>query len=320
MLRITFLGTSASRPTVGRNVSALAVQREGDMMLFDCGEGTQRQMMRYATGFGVQSIFVTHLHADHFLGITGLLRTMALQGRTEPIQLYGPPGSGDVLHELVHLGVDRVRFGVEIGELAPGARVRRDGYVVEAFRVHHGTPAVGYALVEDVRRGRFDVARARALGVPEGPLFGLLHRGQVVEVEGRSIHPEEVVGPPRRGRIVAYTGDTRPDRRADAHVRGVVDLLIHEATFGADEDQRARETFHSTARGAAQAALAWGARRLVLTHLSARYSDDPAPLEEEARGVFPSARVAYDGMTLELPYPDDDEAPPGGLRTAEGSG
>jgi len=320
VIRVTFLGTSASRPTVGRNVSAIAIQREGDMMLFDCGEGTQRQMIRYATGFAVEAIFVTHLHADHFLGITGLLRTLALQGRTEPIQLFGPPGSSDVLHELVHLGVDRVHFGVEIDELAPGARVRREGYAVEAFRVHHGTSAVGYALVEDVRKGRFDVARARALGVPEGPLFGRLHRGETVEVEGRPIHPEEVVGPPRRGRIVAYTGDTRPDRRADGRRKGVVDLLIHEATFGADEDERARETFHSTARGAARAAREWGARRLVLTHLSARYSDDPAPLEEEARSVFPGARVAYDGMTLELPYPDDDEEPAGGGAGKEAGG
>jgi ribonuclease Z len=306
MIRLTFLGTAASRPTVGRNVAGIAVQREGVLMLFDCGEGTQRQMMRYGTGFAVQTLFVTHLHHDHFLGITGLLRTMALQGRTDPIAIYGPRGSSRVLRAAVALGSDRLAFPCEVHEIGVGESVEGDGYRVEAFRVDHGVSAVGYALVEDERLGRFDVERARALGVPEGPLFGRLHRGETVEVEGRRVSPEEVVGPPRAGRLVVYTGDTAPCAGTVERAHGA-DLLIHEATFGSDEEARATETFHSTATQAARVALDAGVKSLLLTHLSARYSDQPDPLEDEARSVFASTRVAYDGLVLEIAYPDDPE-------------
>jgi ribonuclease Z len=306
MIRLTFLGTAASRPTVGRNVSALAVQREGDLMLFDCGEGTQRQMMRYGTGFGVRAVFVSHLHGDHFLGITGLLRTMALQGRTDPIALYGPRGAARVLKAAVHLGVDRIPFPVEVSELSPGDRVPGEGYAVEAFRVAHGTSAVGWALVEDERLGRFDVDRAAALGVPAGPLFGRLHRGEPVVVEGRTVHPRDVVGPSRPGRLVVYTGDTRPCPSTVERARGA-QVLVHEATFGADEEERARETYHSTSVEAARLASEAKVCRLYLTHLSARYSDQPGPLEDEARRVFPAARVAHDGLVVEVPYPEEPD-------------
>ncbi|MEJ2203607.1 MAG: ribonuclease Z [Gemmatimonadota bacterium] len=319
-MRLTFLGTAASRPTVGRNVSALAVQREGDLMLFDCGEGTQRQMMRYGTGFGVQAIFVSHLHGDHFLGITGLLRTMALQGRTDPLTLWGPRGAAQVLQSAVHLGVDRVPFPVEISELAPGDRVPGDGYAVEAFRVAHGTGAVGWALVEDQRLGRFDVDRAEELGIPEGPLFGRLHRGESVEVGGRTIQPGEVVGPPRPGRLVVYSGDTRPCPSTLERARGA-HVLIHEATFGGDEEERARETHHSTSVEAAHLAREARVGQLYLTHLSARYADQPGLLEGEARRVFPATRVAHDGLVVEVPYPegsDSDEPASAGAGATDG--
>lgn len=309
MIRVTFLGTAASRPTVRRNASSIAVQREGDVFLFDCGEGTQRQMMRYATGFTLGEIFITHLHADHFLGITGLLRTMALQGRTEPLHIYGPPGSRATLRNAVGLGVDRVSFPLTIQELEVGARVSHGEYDVVAFRVNHGTQALGYALVEHERLGRFDVERARALGIPEGPLFGKLHSGEAVQVDGRTIEAAEVVGTPRPGRVVVYTGDTRPADTIVEMATGAA-LLIHEATFGDEEAERAHQTYHSTARGAATLALEACVARLCLTHVSARYSDDPAPLQQEAREVYPEAVVARDGLVVEIPYNDDGEGSP----------
>ena len=303
MIRVTFLGTAAARPTVRRNVSAIALQREGDSFLLDCGEGTQRQMMRYGTGFAVRDVFVTHLHADHFLGITGLLRTMALQGRTDPLRIFGPEASRGTLEQAVSLGVDRVPFPLTIDELRAGSRVEYDEYDVVAFPVDHRMSALGYAFVEHERLGRFDVVRARALGVPEGELFGKLHMGEAVEVDGRRVEPADVVGPPRPGRVVVYAGDTCPCE-ATIEIAKDASLLIHEATFGDDEADRARQTYHSTARGAAAVASEAGVRRLYLTHISARYSDDPSALEAEAREVFPGAVIARDGLAVEIPHND----------------
>jgi len=305
MIRVTFLGTAASRPTVGRNVSSILVNREGELLMFDCGEGTQRQMMRFGTGFTVRDIFVTHMHADHFLGIIGLLRTMGLQGREEPITLWAPVGGGSILHDAVNLGVERVPFGIEIRELEPEQRVERDGYDIIAYRTQHGGRSLGYVLAEHERRGRFNPERARELGVPEGPLFGKLHRGEPVEVNGRTVRPEDVVGPPRPGRRVVYTGDTRPTRHT-VELAHQADLLIHDATFSHDELERARATGHSTAREAAEVARRAGALRLALTHISSRYADDPRALEREARAVFPGAFVAHDGLEIEVPFRQEE--------------
>jgi ribonuclease Z len=303
-VRITFLGTAAARPTVGRNVSSLIIQREGDVMMFDCGEGTQRQMMRYGTGFSFSDIFFTHLHADHFLGVIGLLRTLGLQAREEPIDLWTPVGTAAVLRQAVELGVERVPFEVRITELSPGEAVSRGVYDVATYRTQHrGGLSLGYAVVEHPRLGRFDAAKAREMGIPEGPLWGRLHHGQPVEVDGRVFRAEDVVGPERPGRRVVYTGDTRPCKASIEHSRGA-DLLIHEATFAQDEAERAQHTGHSTAREAAEVAKAAGALRLALTHFSPRYADDPRILEREAKGVFPDVVAAYDGLVIEVPYRD----------------
>lgn len=305
MLRVTFLGTASARPTVRRNVSALAVQREGDLFLFDCGEGTQRQMMRFGVGFGVQAIFVTHLHADHYLGITGLLRTMTLQDRQEPLDVWGPSGAAGTLQTAIELGGERIGFPVEVRELAEGDHVPYEEYVVRAFRTRHGGRSIGFALIESERLGRFDVETALSLGVPEGPLFRDLHHGATIELpDGRSIEPADVVGPPRPGRKLVYTGDTSP---SDGVVEAAekADLLIHEATFGREEKERAKRTDHSTAEQAAETAKRAGARELLLTHLSARYSEQPDVLAEEARAVFEPTRVAHDGLVVEVPFPPD---------------
>jgi ribonuclease Z len=306
MLSITFLGTSASIPTIDRNVAGLAVQREGETILFDCGEGNQRQMMRYGVGFTFREIFFTHYHADHLLGVTGLLRTMGLQDRSAPVVLYGPKGAQRVLGAAIALGIERNKFPVEILEVKPGDRLARDDYDILVFETEHRADTVGFALVEHTRLGRFNPTRARELGIPEGPLWGELHRGRVITLpDGRTVGPAELVGAPRRGRAVVYTGDTRPHLAVIEAARGA-DLLVHEATFGGDEQDRARETGHSTAAEAARVAAEAGARRLVLTHISSRYNRDTSELLAEAKAVFPDTIIARDGMQLDVPYADGD--------------
>lgn len=312
MLRVTFLGTASSRPTVSRNVSAIAVHREGRFFLFDCGEGTQRQMMRFGVGFSVEEIFITHLHADHYLGVTGLLRTMTLQGRHEPLTLWGPATARGILRQLVELGGDRPSFPVHIRDLPAGESASYGDFEIHAFETDHCRDSLGLALIEEDRLGRFDVEKARELGVPEGPLFGRLHRGEPVRLaDGREVTPSEVVGPPRPGRRLVYTSDTRPSGRT-VEVARSADLLIHEATFDEEERERARETGHSTARQAAEVAAEAAVRRLVLTHLSARYSDQPGVLLQEARELFPACVVAKDGYATEVAYADATRAEPPG--------
>ena len=304
MLSVTFLGTSASIPTVDRNVAGLAIQREGETLLFDCGEGNQRQMMRYGVGFGFQEIFFTHYHADHMLGLTGLLRTLGLQDRSTPVLLYGPRGGQRVLGAAITLGIERNKFPVEIIEVRAGDRLTRNEYDVVVFETDHRADTVGYAVVEHPRLGRFNPARARELGVPEGPLWGELHKGKVVTLpDGRTVAPADLVGAPRRGRALVYTGDTRPHLAVIEASRGA-DLLVHEATFGGDEQERAKETGHSTAAEAARVAVEAGARRLVLTHISSRYNRDTSELLAEAKAVFPETIIARDGMSLDVPYVD----------------
>jgi len=310
MLSVTFLGTSAARPTVERNVSALALVREGETLLFECGEGTQRQMMRYGVSFALSEIFFTHFHADHFLGVIGLVRTLGLQARAEPLRLYGPKGAKKLLAQALQLGVERVPFEVEVSEVKPGDTVEGRGrgkgeeYDILVFATEHGGGSVGYALKEHERRGRFDVEKARAAGIPEGPLWGKLANGEAVELaDGRRLTSDVFVGPKRPGRAIVFTGDTRPCGSVVDAAQGA-DLLIHEATFGEEEKDRAKETGHSTAREAAQVALAAHAKRLVLSHVSARYSISAEELVSEARTVFPETTVARDGMTIEVPLTD----------------
>jgi ribonuclease Z len=304
MLSITLLGTGAACPSVERNVAALALAREGETLLFDCGEGTQRQMMRYGTSFAFREIFFTHYHADHMLGVTGLMRTMGLQDRSAGVTLYGPRGATKLLGAAIELGIERNRFPIEIVELQAGDRIRRDEYDIVIFPTDHRADTVGYAVVEHTRLGRFNPERARELGIPEGPLWGRLHRGESVELpDGRRIAPADLVGDPRRGRTVVYTGDTRPSPAVVEAAR-YADLLVHDATFGEDERARAVETGHSTAAEAAEVAREADVRQLVLTHISPRYTRDAPELLAEAKAVFPNSIVARDGLTIEVPFTD----------------
>ncbi len=302
-LSVRFLGTAASRPTVERNVSSVALVREGETLMFDCGEGTQRQMMRYGVSFVLGDIFFTHLHTDHVLGVIGLIRTMQMQARTEPLRMWGPSGTSRLMQRAEVFGAERLGYPVSITEVEPGSPIARDGYAILPFAVdHHGAPAVGYALIESTRLGRFDPDRARELGIPEGPLWGQIHRGKSVTLpDGRVVDPVDLVGPTRAGRRVVITGDTRPCATTIEVAQGA-DLLVHEATFAEEEAVRAVETGHSTAREAATVAAQAGVRQLVLTHLSARYSRDTGDLEREARAVFPQVTVARDGLEIEVPY------------------
>jgi ribonuclease Z len=303
-LALTFLGTGAAIPSLERNVASLALAREGETLLFDCGEGTQRQMMRYGVSFSLRDIFFTHFHADHLLGLTGLVRTLGLQDRSDALRLYGPRGARRVLEHALSVGIERNKFPVEIAELAPGETLNRGEYDLLAIEADHRAPSLAYALIEHTRLGRFMPERVRELGVPEGPLWGRLHRGETVDLpDGRRVGPTDLVGPPRPGRKVVISGDTRPSAAVLAAAAGA-DLLVHEATFSAEESDKAVQTGHSTATEAAGIARDAGVRRLVMTHISARYTREAPELLAEAQAVFPNSSVARDGLVVEVPFPD----------------
>jgi len=303
VLRVTFLGTSAAQPTQRRGLSATQIRAHSDRLLVDCGEGTQRQMLRFGTGFRLDLVLFTHFHADHYLGIIGFLRTLAMGGRTEPLVVYGPsPFVTRELREVIHVGIGELPYPVELRPLAQGDVVARDGYWIRAVGVDHRMPALGYVIEEPPRPGVFDVAAARALGVEPGPLYSELQSGRAVTSrEGREVRPEQVLGAARPGRKLALSGDTRPCESFIDAARGA-DLLVHDSTFSREEQARAVETRHSTAFEAGEVAAAAGARQLVLSHLSTRYDTRPHVLRGEAKRAFRGEiTVAEDGLAIELP-------------------
>ena len=297
-----FLGTSASAPTASRGASATLVRRGGDRLLVDCGEGTQRQLLRSDAGLvDLEHVFLTHLHADHVLGLPGMLKTFALRGREVPITVYGPSGTSALMRAL-GVVIGRLTYPFSVVELGPGAVVERGDYRLETFAVAHGRSSVGYALREDDRPGRFDVATADALGVPDGPSRGALQRGEEVTLEdGRVVRPDDVLGPSRRGRSIVITGDTAPTRSVVEAAAGA-DVLVHEATFLTEERDRARETDHSTTEDAADVARDAGVHLLALTHISARYAG--SEVAEEAARIFPATVVPRDFDLIDVPLPE----------------
>jgi ribonuclease Z len=302
-LDVLFVGTAGSAPTAARGLPALLVRRGGDRLLFDCGEGTQRQLLRSVGLLELEEIFVTHFHADHFLGLPGMLKTFSLRGRERPLTVYGPPGLRGLFEALNPL-VGRPTFELSLVELEPNEELHRDGYRIAAFETDHRVPAYGYALVEDERLGRFDEKHALELGVRPGPDFGRLHRGEPVPGAGGDVHPDQVVGPGRPGRKLVLAGDTAPSPMTAAAAHGA-DLLVHEATFGDEEADRAKETGHSTARQAAELAREAGVKLLALTHISQRYAGPD--LRDEAREVFERTIVPRDFDRVEIPFPERGE-------------
>ncbi len=314
-LDLVFLGTSGSMPTAQRAPSALLLRRGGEKLLFDCGEGTQRQLLCSAVGLAeLREIFLTHYHADHYLGLPGMLKTFALRGREIPLSLYGPPGLRDLFGALRRV-FGRLSYEVEVIELRPGDALEREDYRLLVFPVEHGVSAVGYALVEDERPGRFDVDRASELGVPAGPERGALQRGEPVTLaHGQVVTPEDVLGPARPGRRVVLAGDTAPSAIVAEMAHGA-DLLVHEATFLEEEKERALETLHSTAAGAADVARRAEAGMLALTHLSPRYFG--GEVAREAREIFPNTVVPRDFDTIVVHFEERGgaELVKGGART-----
>lgn len=302
MLRIIFLGTGGSLPTRDRNPSAVMVNREGELILFDCGEGTQQQMMRAKTGMmSLSSIFVSHFHADHFLGIPGLIQTMSFMGRKDPLLIYGPDGTSEFTELFKALGYFNLKYEVRGIQLKPGDVVEREEYVIRALKTEHSIPSLGYALIENSRPGRFNRERAIELGIPPGPLFAKLQKGNPIEVNGKLIKPEDVMGALRPGRTIVYSGDTRPCEPILKASKGA-DLLIHDGSFADEMAGWAEESKHSTAGEVAVLAKEAEVRKLILTHISSRYTDDAEPLLTDSTKIFENVIIAEDLMEIEIPY------------------
>jgi ribonuclease Z len=298
-LSLFFAGTAGSVPTARRGLPALLLRAGGERLLFDCGEGTQQQLLRSIGLPDVGAIFITHFHLDHWLGLLGMIKTFDLRARERPLTIYGPPGLGSLLGAMRPI-IGRTGYPLELAELEPYEEIRFGTFLISPFPVKHRVEAYGYAFVEDDRPGRFDVDAARALGVSDGPDFGRLQRGETVG----DVRPEQVMGETRTGRRIVISGDTAPCQAVEVLAHDA-DLLVHEATFMEDERARARDTLHSTAQQAAEIARDAGVRLLALTHLSTRYF--PRDVREEARAVFAQTVVPRDFDAIDVPFPERGE-------------
>jgi ribonuclease Z len=292
-MRVVFLGTGGTYPCTERNVMAIAVQIGKDVLLLDCGEGTQRQFMRSTVSFmSVRWIFITHYHGDHFLGLPGLIQSMNLNGRERPIDIYGPPGTVDLMGFLLNAGHFAPGYEIKAHDVEPGDKIKFDGFTVAAVKADHTVPSLAYAIFEDDSPGRFDTTKAADLKIPEGPLFRKLQKGETIEIGGRTIEPGQVLGPSRKGRKIVYTGDTRP---SDEIIELAVDadLLIHDATLMSTEGETASGFGHSTCIQAGEVAKQSRTKVLALVHCSPRYKEQDA-LVEEAKSVFPNVFAPSD--------------------------
>ena len=299
---MTFLGTSAAAPTADRGLPSVAVRREGEVILMDCGEGVQRRVLSESLGLGSDmTVLITHLHGDHVTGLLGLLQTMSLAQRRKPLNIVGPPGLLkwlEVTADLLHIGLT---FPIRFSTAKPGVVLRTGGFRIRAARAAHSIEAFSYVVEELGRPGIFYPEKARALGVPEGKLWSRLQKGRSVTVEGRRVDPAEVTGPPRPGRKIGYSGDTRPSLGLVRFFSGC-DLLVYDSTFSGSDKEKAVERKHSTSIEAAELARKADARKLALTHFSARYTK-VSSLVREARRIFPNTIAASDGLSVDVDYP-----------------
>ncbi len=302
-VQIVFLGTSGSWPTPKRSVAAVAVKRGPEVILFDCGEGTQRQFMLSKLSFmQVSKVFITHFHGDHFLGLPGMIQSMSMNDREKPLHVYGPEGMSKLLVTLVTLGYFAPGFRIDVTEMKGGSSIDFGEYMVTAIDAKHAVPAISYCIEERQRPGRFDKEKALALGIPTGPLFGKLQDGHTVTVNGRTFTPDLVMGPPRRGRKIVYTGDTEVTPRLVEFAKGC-DVLIHDATADSSMEAKANKYGHSTAKQAATVAKECNAKALILTHISPRF-EDATPILVEAKAVFENSILADDFLEYNVPYSD----------------
>ncbi|HJJ56313.1 MAG TPA: ribonuclease Z [Methanocorpusculum sp.] len=309
-LFVHFLGTAGALPTPNRNPSSVMIRRGSDILLFDCGEGTQQQMMRAKTGFTPIAIFISHWHADHYLGIFGLVETMSFNGRTDPLDIYGPRGVESIV-SIIHTLTPKIPFEIRAFEVKDGSVIQYNGYSVSVFKTYHGIDSVGYILEEESRPGRFNRDAAIALNIPPGPLFGKLQRGETIRIYQNdnteiTVSPDQVLGLPRPGRKVVYTGDTRPILTNNERLYHA-DLLIHEATFDEDEGiDRAKKVWHSTAFEAGMVANVVKPKILALTHFSSRYTSTYGHIKS-ARKSFNSGQIIAptDLYVIGIPFTDE---------------
>ena len=299
-LSITFLGTGGSWPTVKRNVTSVALKRGSEIILFDCGEGTQRQFQKSSLSYmQISKIFISHFHGDHFLGLPGLIQTMQLNDRETPLHIYGPKGMIKLTSQLLSLGYFKPSYNVIAHEIDDKEVLEFEGYKIKVLKVEHGVPALAYCLEENMRPGKFDKPKALRIGIPEGPLFNKLQKGQAVTLrDGRKITPDVILGPPRTGRKIVISGDTKPCKSMIDFARGA-DVLIHESTFESELEDIAGEYGHTTAYQAAEIAKKADVERLYLVHISPRYLDYKL-LEKDACRAFKDSFVPRDFQEIDV--------------------
>ena len=303
MLKVVFLGTAGSLPTIIRNPSAFLINYEGELLLFDCGEGTQKQMMKAKTGMQkLTSIFISHLHADHILGLPGLLQTMAFQGRTEPIMIYGPKGILDFIKNIEKLFTTKLKFKIITKQLINNETVKKNNYCIKAILMNHGIETFGYIFQENEKPGKFNKEKAESLGIEKGPLYSKLHHGEKIKLnDGRVIDPykDGIVGKPRKGIKISYSGDTRENEYFMEKAKNS-NLLIHEATFSKNEKDLAYEWGHSTASGVAILAKKYNIKILALVHISQRFTDKIDIIMNEAKKEFDHTIIPNDLEYIEI--------------------